>query len=71
MKKIFTVIKWVKTGHSFFSGDTYSYKDVVMSFENRKMAYDHIRDVIGAKYIRGYYVKGDYLYTVKQTKFVG
>lgn len=68
MKNIFTIIKWKYSGTRWFGSREYSYKDIIMSFESRKSAIEHIKNEIGAKYSNGYYIKGDNLYTVKQTK---
>lgn len=67
--KIFTIIKWVRSGWSW-GGDSYGYKDIVCSFTTRKGALSYLKNTIGAKYVRGYYLSGQYLYTVKQTNII-
>jgi len=66
MRKIYTIIKWIKLGYSFYPECEYGYHSIVCSFFDRMSANEWIKKEIGAKYENGHYIKGDYLYTVKQ-----
>lgn len=64
---IYVVIQWRYFGWTI-CGNEYSFYKTICAFPDRKMATAFIKD-IGAKYENGHYLKGEYLYTIKQLDF--
>lgn len=67
MTKIYTVVKWVFECQNWGRW-MYGFKSILVSFNDRKDAVKYIREELGATYSNGHYIKGDNLYTIKQTE---
>ena len=65
--KIYTIIRWKYESLSWECSKKYVFKSILKSFKSRTDAINYIKEKLGAKYNMGYYLKGDYLYTIKQT----
>ena len=68
MRKIYTIVKWRYSSYNGWGRKEYGFNSILVSFSDRKDAVKYIKEEIGGVYCRGYYIKGDNLYTIKQTE---